>query len=86
MKRRVSLQATVTLLNSWFIFLATPEAAPAETRRKRSAENDFYERFFALHGEYPKAYVNGPGIYGVGKSGISTVYDIRSSPTGAIGR
>jgi len=61
-------------------------AAPVETRRKRSAENDFYENFFALHGEYPKAFVTGPGIYGVGASGISTVYDVRSSPMGAIGR
>jgi hypothetical protein len=61
-------------------------AAPAETRRKRSAQNDFYENFFALHGEYPKAFVTGPGIYGVGNSGISTVYDVRSSPMGAIGR
>ena len=81
--------------NNWFhksnifvSFIEAPEApaAPAETRRKRSAQNDFYENFFALHGEYPKAFVTGPGIYGVGNSGISTVYDVRSSPMGAIGR
>jgi len=68
--------------------IEAPEApgAAAETRRKRSAQNDFYENFFALHGEYPKAFVQGPGIYGVGDSGISTVYDVRSSPIGAIGR
>merc|ERR1719219_1291270 len=41
--------------------------------------------FFALHGEYPKAFVTGPGIYGVGNAGISTVYDVRSSPFGSIG-
>ena len=74
--------------NLFLYFIEAPEApaAPADTRRKRSAQNDFYENFFALHGEYPKAFVTGPGIYGVGNSGISTVYDVRSSPMGAIGR
>ena len=31
--------------------------------------DEFYENFFALHGEYPKAFVSGPGIYGVGVQG-----------------
>merc|ERR1711956_178282 len=70
------------------VLSALPEAEQylAETkRRKRAVGDEFYENFFALHGEYPKAFVSGPGIYGVGVQGISTVYDVRSSPFGSIG-
>merc|ERR1712203_812060 len=70
------------------VLSALPEAEQylAETkRRKRAVGDEFYENFFALHGEYPKAFVSGPGIYGVGVLGISTVYDVRSSPFGSIG-
>ena len=68
--------------------ISAPEAVAAHaeiTRRKRAIGDEFYENFFALHGEYPKAFVGGPGIYGVGDAGISTVYDVRSSPFGSIG-
>merc|ERR1712051_930716 len=61
------------------VLSALPEAEQylAETkRRKRAVGDEFYENFFALHGEYPKAFVSGPGIYGVGVQGISTVYDV----------
>jgi len=61
------------------------EAPAAEERKKRSAEPGFYENFYALHGEYPKAFVAGPGIRGAGVTGISTVFDVRSSPFGQIG-
>ena len=67
-------------------FTIAAEQYLAETkRRKRAVGDEFYENFFALHGEYPKAFVSGPGIYGVGVQGISTVYDVRSSPFGSIG-
>merc|ERR1712223_184751 len=67
--------------------LPTVAEAPAseDRRKKRSAEPDFYENFYKLHGEYPKAFVAGPGIRGAGVTGISTVFDVRSSPFGQIG-
>ena len=79
MKNEISLKPNI-------IFLIAAEQYLAETkRRKRAVGDEFYENFFALHGEYPKAFVSGPGIYGVGVQGISTVYDVRSSPFGSIG-
>ena len=51
-------------------FKIAAEQYLAETkRRKRAVGDEFYENFFALHGEYPKAFVSGPGIYGVGVQG-----------------
>merc|ERR1712051_32443 len=44
------------------VLSALPEAEQylAETkRRKRAVGDEFYENFFALHGEYPKAFVSG---------------------------
>merc|ERR1712223_631802 len=61
------------------------EAPASEDRRKRSAEPDLLENFYRIHGEYPKAFVAGPGIRGAGVTGISTVFDVRSSPFGQIG-
>ena len=58
------------------LLIAAEQYLEETKRRKRAVGDEFYENFFALHGEYPKAFVSGPGIYGVGVSGISLLLEI----------